>query len=73
MVKHILEDCENQKGKLKSYRNCNYKKHHATLSLGSVAVVLKPKLHQNPLKGLSEHRWLGPTPEFLIHWVWSGA
>lgn len=27
-------------------------------------------VHQNPLEGLLQHRWLGPPPEFQIQWVW---
>ena len=67
LVERIFEDWENQKEKLKSYRNCNCKKQHTSLGLGSVAVSLKPECHWNPPEGLVWTQIAGHTPGFLFH------
>ena len=72
LVERIFEDWENQKEKLKSYRNCNCKKQHTSLGLGSVAVSLKPERHWNPPAGLVWTQIAGHTPEFLLHRSQSG-
>lgn len=67
MVKQVLEDPENRTGKSKSDRNFRCRKQPVTLGLGPRAVALSLELHCNPLEGLFELRWLGPTLESLIH------